>query len=110
MTPERIYGVLTTGVMQAQSASLSAQAKRAIAEYLGDRKLGASESGAADQMPNRCEPSSAPRRTAGRDWNGWGADLANTRYQPATAGALPAVQVPRLALRWAFDVTTAAER
>ena len=47
MTPERIYGVLTTGVMQAQSASLSAQAKRAIAEYLGDRKLGASESGAS---------------------------------------------------------------
>ena len=61
MTPERIYGVLTTGVMQPQAASLSDPAKRAIAEYLGDRKLGARESGAVEQMPNRCEPSRAPR-------------------------------------------------
>ena len=53
-------------------------------------------------MPNRCEPSSTPRRGAARDWNGWGADLANTRYQPAPASGLQAVQVPRLVLRWAF--------
>src|SRR5262245_45097473 len=102
MTPERIYGVLTTGVMQPQAATLSDQSKRAIAEYLGDRKFGAGEAGAAEAMPNRCEPSAPPRPTAGRDWNGWGADLANTRYQPAQASGLPAVQVPRLALRWAF--------
>jgi len=102
MTPERIYGVLTTGVMQPQASSLSDAAKRAIAEFLGDRKLGARESGALDQMPNRCEPSSAPRRGGARDWNGWGADLGNTRYQPAQASGLQAVQVPRLALRWAF--------
>lgn len=31
MTPERIYGVLTTGVMQAQAQNLSDQAKRTIA-------------------------------------------------------------------------------
>ena len=102
MTPERIYGILTTGVMQPQASSLSDPAKRAIAEFLGDRKLGAGEPGAAERMSNRCEPSLTTRSSAGRDWNGWGADLANTRYQPAPASGLPAVQVPRLTLRWAF--------
>ena len=56
LSPERIYGALTTGAMQAQGQSLSDQAKRAIAEYLSDRKLGAAEAGAAERMPNRCEP------------------------------------------------------
>ena len=105
MTPERIYEALTTGVMQAQAQALSDPAKRALAEYLGDRKLGAGETGSADRMPNRCDVASAGRRrTTGGDWNGWGADLANTRFQPTRAAGLPAVQVPRLALKWAFAV------
>ena len=107
MTPERIYGALTTGAMQAQGQSLSNQAKRAIAEYLSDRKLGATESGAAERMPNRCEPSQIARPASSRNWNGWGANLENTRYQPAGAAALPAVQVPRLTLRWAFGLPEA---
>lgn len=102
MTPERVYEALTTGVMQAQAQALTDQAKRGLAEYLGDRKLGAGESGSADRMPNRCGPAPAGRRAGGGDWNGWGADLSNTRFQPARAAGLPAVQVPRLALKWAF--------
>ena len=66
MSPERIYGVLTTGVMQAQGQTLSDQAKRAIAEYLSDRKLGASESGAAgaDAESLRAIADRAPRAVA----------------------------------------------
>ena len=33
-------------------------------------------------------------------WNGWGADLSNTRFQKDTS--LTATQVPRLKLKWAF--------
>ena len=33
-------------------------------------------------------------------WNGWGRDLANSRYQPEPA--LRASDVPRLGLKWAF--------
>ena len=102
MTPERIYDALTTGVMQSQAQALSDQARRGIAEYLGDRKLGAGASGAVDRMPNRCEAVPARAQGGTAAWNGWGADLSNTRFQPASAAGLPAVQVPRLALKWAF--------
>ena len=34
------------------------------------------------------------------DWNGWGNDLANTRYQPKPG--LAAADVPKLKLKWAF--------
>jgi polyvinyl alcohol dehydrogenase (cytochrome) len=91
--------------MQAQAQALTDQTRRGLAEYLGDRKLGAGDVGSADRMPNRCDAASAGRsRTTGGDWNGWGADLSNTRFQPARAAGLPAPQVPRLALRWAFAV------
>src|SRR5205807_1434689 len=34
------------------------------------------------------------------NWNGWGADLANTRYQPDPG--LAAAQIPNLKLKWVF--------
>src|SRR5450432_4589519 len=33
-------------------------------------------------------------------WNGWGRDLSNTRYQPEPG--LKAADVPRLKLKWSF--------
>ena len=39
---------------------------------------------------------------AGSSWNGWGAGVANARYQPADRGGLTAADVPRLKLKWAF--------
>jgi len=105
MTPERVYEALTTGVMrvQAQEQELDDAARRAIAEYLGDRKLGAGEAGDAKVMPNRCavgRTMSAP--AAASAWNGWGADHANTRFQTAQSAGLSPAQLPRLRLKWAF--------
>ena len=82
MTPERVYEALTTGVMRAQARDLDDAARRAIAEYLGDRKLGAGEVGDAKLMPNRCQAGRVMRNLATRAWNGWGVDRANTRFQP----------------------------
>src|SRR5205807_3396757 len=39
-------------------------------------------------------------------WNGWGVDLANTRFQPANMAGLSAVQVPNLKLKWAFGFSS----
>jgi polyvinyl alcohol dehydrogenase (cytochrome) len=103
MTPERIYESMTTGSMQAQASALNDASRRAIAEYLGDRKLGAGPAGAASAMPNRCTASSGITGVdAASAWNGWGRDLANTRFQPAAGAGLPAADVPKLRLAWAF--------
>ena len=73
MTPERIYQALTTGDMKTQAQSLTDQQKIDIAEWTGGRKLGATESGDAKKMTNRCA-SNPPIRdlTSSPSWNGWG--------------------------------------
>jgi polyvinyl alcohol dehydrogenase (cytochrome) len=39
-------------------------------------------------------------------WNGWGGDIENTRYQPEPA--IRATDVPKLALKWAFGFQDSA--
>jgi polyvinyl alcohol dehydrogenase (cytochrome) len=51
-----------------------------------------------------CVPNSAgfPQRLDGPRWNGWGADLGNSRFQPTAMAGLTRDQVPSLRLKWAF--------
>ena len=53
-------------------------------------------------MPNRCAAASAISSITPSSWNGWGADSANTRFQPAAAAQLRVEDVPGLKLKWAF--------
>ena len=132
MTPEAVLSALATGSMAVQAKNLSDSQKLLIAIYLGGRPLGSAEAGDAKVMPNHCDgglpfeaqdkqaqpaPGSgglqvepAPRAAntdlrdplAGSVWNGWGVDLANTRFQPAKAAGLSASDVSNLKLKWAF--------
>jgi polyvinyl alcohol dehydrogenase (cytochrome) len=103
MSPERIYAALTNGIMQTQAARLTDEQKRRIAEYMGARPLGSSTLGDAGQMKNHCPASAAlPDPSRFPAWNGWGADVRNTRFQPAKSAGLTAAQVPSLQLKWAF--------
>jgi len=43
-----------------------------------------------------------PQALDGPRWNGWGADLGNTRFQPTAMAGLTRDQVPLLRLKWAF--------
>ncbi len=105
MTPELIYNALTTGVMRQQAEGLTDEGRRAIAEFLGDRKLGAGETGAASAMPNRCAANpSMGNLSSAPAWNGWGVDMMNTRFQPAARAGLTPGTVPGLRLKWAFGV------
>src|SRR5580698_1513550 len=49
---------------------------------------------------NLCTTRAEPVALGSVQWNGWGRDLANTRYQPEPA--IRAMDVPKLRLKWAF--------
>lgn len=54
---------------------------------------------AAVPETNSCSEPAGPLALGSAQWNGWGRDLENTRYQPEPA--LRATDVPRLGLKWA---------
>jgi polyvinyl alcohol dehydrogenase (cytochrome) len=62
----------------------------------------AAAAAAADVLPekNLCADPAGPVALGSAQWNGWGRDLDNTRYQPEPA--IRATDVPKLALKWAF--------
>ncbi len=98
-TPEFIYKTMFEGAMTPQSAGLSAEESRAIARFLTAKDFSAP---AAAGVTGRCAVVSKPLRLTGASWNGWGKDMANTRYQPNPG--LDAAAVPKLKLKWAFAV------
>ena len=103
LTPDAIYQSLATGSMAARVPTMTDRQKRTIAEYIGGRKLNVEASADARHMINRCaeNPPIADIAPAPA-WNGWGAGLANARFQPAASAGLTAAEVPKLKLKWAF--------
>ena len=91
-----ILAALESGAMKTQGDALSHDDRVAVARYLG--KEGPTE---LTEMSGFCAADRQPAATT-KAWNGWGADLANTRFQPASAGGLTAADLPRLKLKWAF--------
>jgi len=62
------------------------------------------------QTSNRCEVNAAfADAAAGPAWNGWGANISNSRFQPSEAAQMTAAQVPHLKLKWAFGLSGAKE-
>lgn len=100
-TPEEIVDALTNGIMRQQAAGLTAQEIRALAVNITGKELGAA---GPDPNANLCHDAGkdGARTLLARpgDWNGWGRDLANTRFQEAAG--LAARDLPRLKLKWAF--------
>jgi polyvinyl alcohol dehydrogenase (cytochrome) len=96
--PDEIIIALTTGSMKTQAANLKEADIRAIAVYL----TGKQPRGPLDPatLANRCQAPGGPINLKAAQWNGWGNDYDNTRYQPKPG--LKAEDVPRLKVRWAF--------
>jgi polyvinyl alcohol dehydrogenase (cytochrome) len=98
LAPQSILAALSTGLMKEQGASLTPQARREVAEYLGGEKLDANRK--VPQAP-RCIaalPSAAAQPPVAL---GWGFD--NARFTPADVAKLSRDDVPRLELKWAFE-------
>ena len=107
LPPAAIVGALTDGAMQQQGAELSPAARRAIAEFITGRRVADD----VDRATGACAPSSPaewPGLDGGPEWNGWGAGVTNTRFQPAEHAGLAAEDISRLRLKWAFGYPRSA--
>lgn len=93
--PEYILYMLNAGAMHKQGDALSTAQRVAVAEYITGKPLSA-------PTPAAHCATQAPGNFSGPQWNGWGADLENSRFQPADQAGLTAAQVPQLKLKWAF--------
>ncbi len=117
-TPESIVEALTRGVMQPMAEGLSPADIRGLAVYLSGKPLAApTPPGPNDRPPpgplsptpppvtgqpadNMCATNPAIK-TGASDWNGWGVDVTNSRYQPKTS--ITPANVGRLKVKWAFS-------
>jgi polyvinyl alcohol dehydrogenase (cytochrome) len=104
MTPESIHQALTKASIAAHATvlKLSDNQKRDIAEFLTGRPVAAGPSNDATAMKNQCPSEALGDPFKGPAWNGWGGDIANTRFQSAAAAGMTPDQISHLKFKWAF--------
>jgi polyvinyl alcohol dehydrogenase (cytochrome) len=95
---DAILAAITSGSMSVQAIQIGPAEKRALAEYLSGRALGGTS--APDAGLCTAKPAPLTSLTAKPEWNGWGVDASNSRYQPKPG--MTAADVPKLKLKWAF--------
>lgn len=100
MSPERVLAAMESGAMVPMAGRLSAAERRTLAEFLTGKTLGQMvppPQGICTAAPgNITDWATAPH------WTGWGANLANTRFQDSSEAGISAADVPRLKLKWVF--------
>jgi polyvinyl alcohol dehydrogenase (cytochrome) len=105
MSPEQILLTLEKGAMKAQAAERSRAQRRALAEYISGKPLGAELTGPIPKFAfcSRVSDAISSRGLlTGPAWNGWGVTITNTRFEPAASAGMTLDDVPRLKLKWAF--------
>lgn len=104
MAPEQILQVLEKGAMKTQAAERSRAQRHALAEYISGKPLPTAP--AILPAPAFCAGSGAefPNSMTGPVWNGWGAGIINTRFQPVDTAGMTGRDVPNLKLKWAFGL------
>ncbi len=95
---EDVIQTLTTGSMKQHASGLSADRIRALAIHLTGKQPGTAVQ--INLEANRCKDGMGAINLKDPQWNGWGRDLENSRYQPKPG--IKAEDVPRLKVKWAF--------
>ena len=104
-TQEEILRALESGPMVIYGNRINEAERRAIAAYLTPRTGNSAELARAN-MCAKSEPLTAAGLRGAQKWNGWGADLRNTRYVKETA--INAASVSGLKVKWAFGIPDAS--
>lgn len=102
MSGDIIYLALTQGLMKTQAAGLSTTQILALINYIGP--TGGSKANAA-HFTATCKSTDTFRsQIDGPQWNGWSPSITNSRFQGGAAARLTAAEVPKLKLKWAFNL------
>jgi polyvinyl alcohol dehydrogenase (cytochrome) len=104
-TQEEILRALESGTMVIYGNRITSAERHAIAAFLSSNTA----SSAAEAQANFCTSKRpiTPEGVASREnWNGWGVDIVNSRYQTHTS--IGADNISRLKLKWAFGVPDAS--
>src|SRR5262249_51167381 len=98
---EDVVQSMTTGTMKQWAEGLTPAQISGIALYLtGDLTGRPAAPPASTINDNPCKESAPPITLDELQWNGWGRDLDNSRYQPKPG--ISAADVPRLKVKWAW--------
>jgi polyvinyl alcohol dehydrogenase (cytochrome) len=100
-TPAYIFSALHGGIMSEAAHGLTTGQMSDVATYLSRNLEGGIVSRTGEAPP--CPGSPPLLRFAQADWNGWGHDPANSRFQPNPG--LAAADVARLKLKWAVAMS-----
>jgi polyvinyl alcohol dehydrogenase (cytochrome) len=95
--PEEVYDALTLGAMKPMAEGLSEAQLYGLVRFITGKSPVPNVVAGPD--PNLCKANTALTPSAPQ-WNGWGADLENSRYQPKPG--FRTADIPRLKVKWAF--------
>jgi len=101
-SPEHILRALDSGPMMIMGLHRTDAERRAIAEFLAGRPLGHEPPAGFPQTAYCKDNPALAGPLMGAQWNGWGVDSSNRRFQSIEQAGIAARDVPRLRLRWAF--------
>ena len=102
MTAERVLAAMESGAMISMASRVNGAERRAIAQYVTGKTFGPRSGEHADAADMCSGSRKFTNPLAGNDWNGWGNNTSNTRFQSTAAASFTAGQVPRLKVKWAF--------
>jgi polyvinyl alcohol dehydrogenase (cytochrome) len=96
--PGDVIETMTTGTMKQFAEGLTPDQIRGLANYLTAEQPGGTARVRVHANP--CRSVAGPINLKGPQWNGWGRDLENSRYQPKPG--IKAEEVPKLKVKWAW--------
>ncbi len=103
MTAERVLSAMETGPMISMASRVNGAERRAIAQFVTGKSLSARDLSMTPPQSAMCTaPGNFATPLAGSNWNGWGDNTNNTRFQSAAAAGITAAQASRLKVKWAF--------
>jgi polyvinyl alcohol dehydrogenase (cytochrome) len=100
MSAETIYAALTSGVMKSQAEGLTTADLFALIGHIAP----AGGAQKASIEPTCKTPAAFHPDANVPQWNGWSTSVTNSRFQDQAAAGLKTADVPRLKLKWAFNL------